>query len=67
MDILSRFLWFGDIKIPIVIENQTFLTFAHLFTISDKLYQLCPRNVVKLQCLKQFRLICWRDRRRTLV
>ena len=32
-----------------VIENQTFVTFAHLFTISDKQYQLRPRNVVKLQ------------------
>ena len=58
MDILFRFLGFGDVKITFVIENQTCLTFAHLFTISEKLYQLCPRNVDKLQCLKQFRLIC---------
>ena len=58
MDILFRFLGFGDVKITIVIENQTFVTFAHLFTISEKLYQLCPRKVVKLKCFKQLRLIC---------
>ena len=67
LDILFRFLGFGDVKITVVIENQTFVTFAHLFTISEKLYQFCPRNVVKLQCLKQLRLIYWHDRRRTLV
>ena len=67
MDILFRFLGSGDVKITFVIENQTFVTFAHLFTISEKQYQLCPRNVVKLQCLKKLRLICWHDRRRTLV
>ena len=38
MDILFRFLGFGDVKITIVIENQTCVTFAHLFTISEKLY-----------------------------
>ena len=51
-DILFRFLGFGDVKITIVIENQTFVMFAHLFTISEKEYQLRPRNVVKLQCLR---------------
>ena len=57
-DIPFRFLGFGDVKITIVIENQTFVTFAHLFMISEKQYQLRPRNVVKLQCLKPSRLIC---------